>query len=879
MIESHTAPITGIAINPSNSFQLLTSSLDGTIKVWDYLDAILLRTIDVGFPISHMIAHSSLKGSVYVALKKPKSSGSTEGGPVDPFFFSGRCNSIIQLVSLSTVSTKGAGATRSQSVTRVGKARHTTSMALSFDAKFLVLIGKRKVHVARTDALKEGFTKIITDQELTCLAFHPESNAFATGDSIGQIRLWYFLDQEKQLPKPGKGLQVAPSVVFHWHSHAVSSLIFTPNGANLLSGGEESVMVLWQISSQNREFVPRLGGAKIESLSILESRQGHEEEYVACLGDGSIAFISAINLKPNRTITQVLVDSSRHILGKEYLANLSFPLAIHPNTNQLVMNAGHASSLQFFDVEADRLVSQMEVLPSNRVSRPDDIPLEPSRVDKVCFSSDGEWMATIESRGTREVTMKVWKWEIGQKRYNLNSRIEGPHKEAIILTISFSPRDLDGSPLLLTSGNDNQVRTWRMMTQDMKGGKKEDLWIARSAFHYRQLPLAEACWSLDGSLVALAHETCVTLWEPVSNSLQQVIQITGKAKSLTFAGKAGRYLVILSSQGVIVWDNIFGQVTWEKEVNANHLLSNGHDQFLLLSNERNSTTITSYSPLSNEKVGQYRISLLTRQVCKVVQSTSKVLPCFFALTEAFDVIRVGVASSQETNLPGHTAESLRGQGVKRRTLYDELIGPRQGQAEQIEESAAAAATLKSISTLVNSRSTQVAGGLFDVASHLLPPMSALYPSMISQLLPKRMERGDSQDGNKFEEKKNDDEEEDQAIEDEPELVVSSSRIRQVSQMEWSGLSLLFEKQARLAMEPADQSLAPKDTSNGQLIHGSKNGKVITVSPQKKSSPNKSTNLSNGQATPSSPPFLADASLPNQSPMRSIGRKRKQQPVE
>lgn len=66
--EGHTDVITAAILNPENPFQLLTASLDGDIKIWDYLEATLLRTIRVGQPISHMCTHEKHRGQVFVAI-------------------------------------------------------------------------------------------------------------------------------------------------------------------------------------------------------------------------------------------------------------------------------------------------------------------------------------------------------------------------------------------------------------------------------------------------------------------------------------------------------------------------------------------------------------------------------------------------------------------------------------------------------------------------------------------------------------------------------------------------------------------------------------------------------------------------------------------
>ncbi|UZJ50992.1 hypothetical protein CBS101457_000312 [Exobasidium rhododendri] len=867
--DSHAALITGLSLNPANSLQLLTCSLDGTIKVWDYLDAILLRTIDLGFPISHMIAHDTIKGSVYVVLKKPKNVAS-QADVVDPFHFNGRCNSIIQLVSLTTLATKGAGATKSQNVTRVGKARQTTCISLSADGKYLVLIGKRKIHIARSDALQEGFNKVISDHELTSLAFHPENNVFATGDSIGQIRLWYFLDdgldQQKNLKNVDKGVRVAPSVLMHWHSHAVSALTFTPNGANLLSGGEESVVVLWQLATQNREYVPRLGGATIQSITVLQGSQGREEEYVASLADGSIAFIGAINLKANRTISQVLIDSSKQLLGKEYLSQLtSFPLAVQPGTNYLVINAGHPSSLQFFDVEKSRLVSQMEIVPSNRVSRPDDVPLEYSRVEKVCFSAKGEWMATTDSRGRGESSLKVWKWDAKVKAYSLNSRIDQPHKNGKVTSMSFCPSGVSSSsssssrqssspsPLLLTAGSDKQARTWRKISQDVKGGRKEEFWIARSAFDYRQLPILDSCWEPNGTLLALALDGFVTLWEPASNSLQQVIPITGTCKKVLFAGKGGRYVVALTDRSLLVWDIVTGRVSWEVEVSADQLILDGEQHFSVLSTRAASTTTTTtYSPGRSLPIDEYQVSFAIRQVCGLSSSEAHTRPTatphFFALTDQFDVVKVGASSSEgEASLQGQLPQSLRGISIKRRTLYDELIGSKEEGDKPVSRAYSAMTAFGEQTNL------QVSGGMLEVASHLLPPMSVLYEPMIAQMMPRRrLEEAvevpktvEVADGEK--EAKEKSEKATAAVKG---GVAStggnSSRMRQVSEMDWSGITALFEAQARISTTSA---AATTPAINGKQSNGSGTSKVngpAHLTTPSKSSPRKAAKVASVQ---------------------------------
>jgi NET1-associated nuclear protein 1 (U3 small nucleolar RNA-associated protein 17) len=63
--------ITSAILNPSNPFQLITGSLDGYIRIWDFLEAVLLHTISIDQPIFYLCAHERFADYVFVAVTKP----------------------------------------------------------------------------------------------------------------------------------------------------------------------------------------------------------------------------------------------------------------------------------------------------------------------------------------------------------------------------------------------------------------------------------------------------------------------------------------------------------------------------------------------------------------------------------------------------------------------------------------------------------------------------------------------------------------------------------------------------------------------------------------------------------------------------------------
>jgi NET1-associated nuclear protein 1 (U3 small nucleolar RNA-associated protein 17) len=212
---------------------------------------------------------------------------------------------VILRVSLRTsAATATARIQKSTELVTVGKVPIAIGMGISASGKWLVVAGGTKVYVAAMSNLKASFTKFVCSEQLTCMAMHPMEDWLVTGDETGQLRLWYCLKDDLSFEKAGEN-RTAPTTTLHWHAHAVQALEFTPNGAYLLSGGEESVLVIWQLHTGKKEFVPRVG-APIQTISVCDTGDGtREQEYLLGLNDGSLAFIRSGTLKLSRTIARV----------------------------------------------------------------------------------------------------------------------------------------------------------------------------------------------------------------------------------------------------------------------------------------------------------------------------------------------------------------------------------------------------------------------------------------------------------------------------------------------------------------------------------------------------------------------------------------------
>lgn len=290
--------ITALLLNPSNPLQLIIATQDGLISIWDYTEAKLLKTLDLVQEIAFIVGHPSLGDQLFVALvgEETKDAG-------------------IYLISLkpaalapNTTASPSIPRTPSRRM-RLAKPRPLVALAISPSGKHLISINPHQINILHTDQLEKGFGEhIASDPRLTCLAFHPSENWFSTGDALGRIRLWYNVLSDEKVEK--NAVVESTTSLLHWHAHAVASICFTPNGAYLLSGGQEAVMVLWQLHSGHQEYVPRLG-APIQRISVSGNGDGEKEmEIAARLQDGSTVFVGAQKLKIARVIAGMKMGQS-----------------------------------------------------------------------------------------------------------------------------------------------------------------------------------------------------------------------------------------------------------------------------------------------------------------------------------------------------------------------------------------------------------------------------------------------------------------------------------------------------------------------------------------------------------------------------------------
>jgi len=195
-------------------------------------------------------------------------------------------------------------------------------------------------------------------------------------------------------------------------------------------------------------------------------------------------------------------------------------------------------------------------------------------VERAVVSSSGEWMATVDAREEDEVFhgeryLKIWWWDQKSGHWILNTRVDRPHGLGRVTDLSFS----SSSPVYLaTAGEDGNAKIWGMRTVKNRAGEAEgklivrslfatyqctlpDFWANRSTFNIRSEMPKSLSWSFDSSLLAISLGPHVAVYDPESNVIRETISSPEcpVTRAVCFVGR-GRYLVIVGSQEIVLWD-------------------------------------------------------------------------------------------------------------------------------------------------------------------------------------------------------------------------------------------------------------------------------------------------------------------------------------
>ncbi|KAJ2834211.1 NET1-associated nuclear protein 1 [Coemansia sp. 'formosensis'] len=438
----------------------------------------------------------------------------------------------------------------------------TVGLCVRGDSQWVAAYAKFRVVLAQVRSngqVVEHSWRMI--ERVSALAFHPGEPVLAVGDWRGRIMFWHCVDTQLLGSDPSSDRRVTRNA-HHWHAHRVNTIAFAESGTTMLSGGEEGVLVLWQLVTGARAFVPRLG-SDVMGVAISPD-QAH---YAVTLRDNTVKVLAAATRSLVASLQGLtFADSSQPThprLARALQPNaFTTGLVVHPTTHHVVLN-GEPGHLQVYSALSDRHVVSVEIASFNRTGGSQVAARQP-HVDLVQYSSDGAWMATVDSRSEQdaECYLKFWNLDPATQKYRLATRIDAPHMGGGVSALAFQPPRA-GQPLLcVTTGRAEACfRVWALQTR----GTDHHFWTCRSTARYReQLPRAVA-FSADGSTLAVAFGGAVTLWDPATCLAPAAVLVasaqTPALSGLAFVGESS-YLAAWSSTRLDMWNLLTGSVWW-----------------------------------------------------------------------------------------------------------------------------------------------------------------------------------------------------------------------------------------------------------------------------------------------------------------------------
>lgn len=532
ILHGHRNLVTGILLNPNNHLQLFSCSFDGTIKLWDYLDGILIKTFIVGHKLYALFARSRTEDCVFVTITKEEPD-------------------VFQLVSVKLPKSpcQEVEATElsfvldyiNQSPKCIAFGSEGEYVAAVRDFYLSVYFLKRKKTTNFT--LPSTKNKKNSKNKFTCVACHPKEDCIASGHMDGKIRLWRNFHDDRKYTY----------ACLHWHHDLVMDLAFSVTGTSLLSGGRECVLVEWRDGTEkNKEFLPRLGST-IEHISV--SPAG--DLFCTSHSDNKITVIHR-NLDASAVIQGLVKDKS-----------VSTGLMVDPRTKALVLN-GKPGHLQFYSLQSDKQLYNLDIVQQEYINDDYLIQIE---LTKAAFGCSGNWLATVEQRQENEteleLQMKLWTYNKKTHGFVLNTKITMPHDDHIT-ALCFSNAENYGKPTLVTASKDGHFKVW-ILTDDSDIYKKAVGWTCDFVGSYHKYQATNCCFSEDGSLLAVSFEEIVTIWDSETWELKCTFcQRAGKIRYLSFGRlTCSKYLLGTTENGILCcWNLLSCSLEWSAKLNV-----------------------------------------------------------------------------------------------------------------------------------------------------------------------------------------------------------------------------------------------------------------------------------------------------------------------
>ncbi|KAJ5339076.1 hypothetical protein N7452_005804 [Penicillium brevicompactum] len=492
-----------------------------------------------------------------------------------------------------------------------------------------------------------------------------ESIDLAIGTANGSILIYQNI-LDTLFGKDSGEKKAAPRKL-HWHREACNTLRWSKDGNYIISGGNEAVMVLWQMDTGRKSFLPHLSSP---ICNIVVSASG--SSYVIKLADNSVMVLSTRELQPITSITGLQlspdagasVDSPNgsvvaklHPQQPERLI-VSVPASHQFSQTQHGSQPANAAVLQTYDIRANSSISRQALARTNATTLnigPEGTRVIAPDVQHLDIVHDAKWMATVDSWAPhtqdvealdrkagslhQEVFLKFWKWDASSDTWELVTRVDGPHYSANHHSSVLGLTSRPGSHEFATLGADSTLRFWCPTIKHRSGLKAKDqpqqplnTWKCRGVVDLKgcldsaqDSPLKSACMSFseDGSVLAV----CLPSTSAANDGLVLLVDARNCAvhyrRTGVFLGNPcstsflGGQLIIASTHSIAAWNTVDDVVRTIQS--SDSVDSHGTGNTMIAVNARtNSLAIASASAHKKKNKARFEIKIYDASSFEVV---------------------------------------------------------------------------------------------------------------------------------------------------------------------------------------------------------------------------------------------------------------------
>jgi len=226
------------------------------------------------------------------------------------------------------------------------------------------------------------------------------------------------------------------------------------------------------------------------------------------------------------------------------------------------------------------LLPSAQIVARNFVSRADGPPPPEIRVSHAAFSPDGRGLVTAEYSTAPTLrdkpALRFWAWSASGRRFVLSTKVDEAHRGSVSVLLhhptahaavsAASARTFKVWQRRRQQGQRSAPSAGRRKLKSEPAGPLEPAfsWTCRSVGFWRDEPVTAGAWSGDGSLLALAYGSTVTLWQPLANTLRATLSKTAPDKPYLHLAMppGGTALIAATATELQCWDLVSGGLSW-----------------------------------------------------------------------------------------------------------------------------------------------------------------------------------------------------------------------------------------------------------------------------------------------------------------------------